>query len=317
MPRSDSSRSDGSKLTISLIALGLVGALALLGAPMPRQWSDSGSLLARALLNFAHFPLFVFVAFVVCRTLGCRTLKQHGWAMLIVLAVSIGSELAQTLTSSREASWSDATTNMLGALAGSGLWALVSMKPRSMTSRAAGPSLLIAACTVVAFLPVTTPIRIRVAQERAFPELYNGHFPGTESLVESLADLDEVELKTQGGSLYVTLLKGTAPGVVFWRFASDWRGFARLAIDVENLEQQPLVLGVHVRDRESTAEYDDRFNAQRQLASRERALLEFELVDVESGPSGRPISLDEISLIAIHRVSPGSSRFAVRSLRLE
>jgi VanZ family protein len=306
----------GLYLTIAMAVIGL-GAITLLAIPLPRQWADSGSLLVRALFNLAHFPLFALVAFVTCRALGCRSLKQYGWAILIVLAVSIGTEVAQTLTSSRDASWSDGMTDMLGAFAGSGAWALVSMESRALSPTTAGVSLLIATCTLLAFLPVTTPLRILAAQQRAFPELYNGDFPGTESLVESFADLDEVELRTQDGSLYVRLLKGSTPGVVFWRFAGDWRGFARLTIDVENLEEQPLVLAVHVRDRESTADDEDRFNAQRELAPRERALFQFRLADLERGPSRRTMSMDQVSLIAVHRVAPGSNSFSVRSIRLE
>jgi VanZ family protein len=307
----------GLYLAVSMTVVGIVGAIALLGAPLPRAWSDSGSLLMRALFNFAHFPLFVFLAFIICRALRCRTLKQYGLALLVVLAVSIGTELAQTFTGTRDASWSDGLTDMLGAFAGSGLWALVSMGSITITPRSAGLSLLIAACAAAAFLPVTTPIRILAAQQRAFPELYRGDFPGTEWLVESLGDLDEVRLQPQDGSLYITLLKGSAPGVVLWHFAGDWRGFELLKLDVENLEHERLLLGVLVRDRESTAEHEDRFNAERELAGRERALLQFKLSDIENGPSRRPMRMDQVSLIAVHRLLPGSSRFAVHSVRLE
>jgi VanZ family protein len=295
----------------------LAGAMALLGIPIPTALSHSTSLLVRALFNLMHFPLFAIVTYIVCRGLGCRRPKDYAWAVLVALFVSVGTEIAQTLTSSREASWSDVVTDMLGAFAGMGLWALISTQPRTLSAKSLACSLVVVASAVLACVPVVTPFRIHLAQQRAFPELYSGDFPGTHLLVEALADLDDVELATRDGTLNVSMVKGEYRGVVFWHFPADWRGFTRLAIDVENLEDEPLPLEFQILDLESAPQDDDRFAARRELAPKEHALVKFDLADVEAGPKLRSLLLDKIAVVVFHRYAPGSDRFAVRTIRLE
>jgi VanZ family protein len=303
--------------TRPLPVIGAAAAMALLGVPVPTELAESTSLLVRALFNLLHFPLFAVVTFIACRGFGCRTLKDYAWATLAALLVSVGTEVAQTLTTSREASWSDVVTDMLGALAGMGSWAWVSMRPRTFGLGSVSAALVVVTCATLAGVPLITPFRIHLAHQRAFPELYNGNFPGTELLVESLADLDDVELATRDGRLYIKLVKGDYRGVVFWHFPADWRGFARLAIEVENLEERPLPIELQILDLESADAEDDRFNARRELAPKENAVLEFDLADVEGGPRLRPMSMGKIAILALHRYAPGSDYFSVRSIRLE
>jgi VanZ family protein len=304
-------------LTRPMTLISLTAAMALLGIPIPTELSHSSSLLVSALFNFAHFPLFALVTFIVCRGLRCRTPKDYAVAVLVALFVSVGTEFAQTLTGSREASWSDATTDMLGALSGMGLSALVSTQRPTVALRSVGLSLVVAACVALACMPLIEPLRIHLAQRRAFPELYRGDFPGTELLVEALADLDDVELQPREGALDIKLLKGNYRGVVVWHFMSDWRGFEKLAIDIENLGDEPFPLEVQIRDRQSSLDYADRFNAVRELAPRERAVVEFKLADLEHGPADRLLRLDQISLMTLFRAMPGSNRLSLRSIRLE
>lgn len=300
-----------------LTLIGVVGTLSLLGVPVPAVLADSTSLLVRALFNLLHFPLFAGVTFVACRALRCRTLKVYAAVTLGAFLVALGTELGQMLTALREPSWSDVVTDMLGAVAGMGLWALISMQPRTLRRESVGAAFLVAVCLILACLPVITPFRIHLAHQRAFPELYNAAFPGTELLVDALAELGEVELSNRDGRLHVKLVKGDPRGAIFWHFPADWRGFERLVIDIENLEDRPLPLEVQVLDLEGTDVEDDRFKARRELAPHERALLEFELADVERGPRHRLMPMHKIAILALRQYAPGSDNFSVRTIRLE
>ena len=129
---------------------------------------------------------------------------------------------------------------------------------------------------------------------------------------------DEDVLISQGpDGLSVQLRSGPIPGVVIRSFVPDWRGYKKLAVDLENPGPQPLDLEIHLRDRGSTTDNVDRFNAFRTLAPRQRTTLKFDLSAIEIGPKSRLLKLDQMSIIAIYRVNPGADRFILYAIRLE
>jgi glycopeptide antibiotics resistance protein len=183
----------------------LVGAVLLpLLLPLPRPIAVSQSLLTGALLNFAHFPLFAIGAFILCHLFRCKRFWHFASAFIAMSAASVVTELLQALVTTRQPSSNDLITDSLGAVAGAGTYALLTSNIRSNARSVRGALIVaIAACLIWSVAPLATPARIFWSQLQAFPELYNGTFPGTKLLTESLGDLDEVILIARDGVLYV------------------------------------------------------------------------------------------------------------------
>ena len=305
-------------MDIKRIAVGVVGVAllcALLVIPLPS--SIGGSRVFSSIEDALHGPLF---AVVICLSLWvsrARSWRSYAVAWLIAALLALASEYLQGF-GSRDPSWADVLTDLLGATSGLAFWLLFLHKPKLLPGAArAGLWALMVCCVFLILLPVLKSVEEWLDRSRRYPELFTTQFSGARSMTESMTEDDDVRIGFGPAGLSVLLRSGPLPGVVIRSFVPDWRGYKKLAVDVENPSTQPLQLEVHLRDRGSTTDKTDRFNAVHTLVPGQRTTLQFDLSAIEVGPQNRVLRLDQMSIIAIYRVKPGADRFIVYAIRLE
>jgi hypothetical protein len=294
---------------------GLALLLVLLVVPLPSV--VGGSRVLSAIEDASHGPLFVAVICLVLWVFRARSWRGHIAAWLVAAALALGSEFVQSF-GSRDPSWIDVRTDLLGATAGLALWLLLTSKPGPLPNTVrSGLWVLTAVCTLWILLPVLKSVEQWVDRSQHYPVLYTTRFSGAQNMTESMTEDEDVVIGHGPDGLSVQLRSGPLPGVVIRSFVPDWRGYKKLVIDMENPDSQPLELEVHLRDRGSTTDKTDRYNSIHILAPRQRTTLQLDLSAIEAAPQSRLLKIDQMSIIAIYRVKPGADRFIVYAIRLE
>ncbi|MDH4193080.1 MAG: VanZ family protein [Nitrospirota bacterium] len=127
-------RSLVSRLTVPGLLVSLFGFMMLLWIPVP-----SHTTLWKAFNNFCHVPLFGGVAIIVlslARRIGepreWSVGSHYGLAFMGVVLLGVVSEGVQSLSSSRQAEWSDLLLDVVGAICALGLYATYD---RNLTGR--------------------------------------------------------------------------------------------------------------------------------------------------------------------------------------
>jgi uncharacterized protein YfiM (DUF2279 family) len=257
-------------------ATGLTLLVLVLALPLPSFFS--GSRVFSSLENASHGPLFAALICLLLWVFG------HLAAWLVSALLAMVSEYAQGF-GSRDPSWNDVYTDLLGATAGLALWVLFSSKHKPLSSPVrTGLWMLIAACALSVSLPVLKSVEQWLDRSRQYPVLFTARFSGALSMTESMTEDEDVLISQSPDGLSVQLQSGPIPGVVIRGFVPDWRGYKKLVIDIENPDSQPLELEVHLRDRGSTTDKTDRFNAIHILAPRQRTAMQLDLSSIEAAP---------------------------------
>ena len=300
---------------VAIAVLGIAVLFALLMFPLPAL--VNGSRLLGALANAFHGLLFACVVGLILWLRRNTSWRGYVAAWLITAGLALVTELIQSL-GSRDPSWVDVQTDLLGATAATALWPLCFQRRASISwGRRATLASVALVAVVLIFLPVMQPIANWIERGQRFPVLFSAQFSGALGMTESMTELEDVEIAVRDGALFMKLLAGPLPGVVITDFAPDWRGYQTLVIEVENPGTAPLSLEVHVRDFGSSDDRSDRFNAESRLLPGQRVPLRFALSDVAAGPRGRPMRIDALKVIAVYRIEPGSDQLVMHSIRLE
>lgn len=283
----------------------------LLMVPLPsavqRSW------LLPVLEDAFHGPLFAAAACLILWLLRDTPWRGYLGAGLVAVAVALLSEVMQAM-GSRDPSWHDVCTDLAGISGGLAMYALV-FEGLSVGRRIALIAILLAAITWVLY-PVAISIAAWHDREQRFPVLFDADLTGALGMTESMTDDRDVHIRLGNGAVDVELLAGPLPGLVVRGFVADWRGYRRLVIEIENPGPQAMRMETHIRDWVGSDARDDRFNAVREVAPG-RSALRFDLADIEAGPVGRKLHLDEMMIIALYRPEPARGSFAIRSIRLE
>lgn len=311
----DSGTRTGSTTRLAVAALATVALFAVLVVPLPMMVYQSR--LLGAIENAVHGPLFAAVGCLAVWLLGGASWRNYLAAWLIVAGLAAGTEIAQGL-GSRDPSWGDVRTDLLGATAGLALWAAYA-RGRAKLSRLQRAALLGVAslAAVLICIPLIRPVSNWFERSQRMPVLFSAEFRAAPDMTESMTENEDVTVAVRNGVLQVDLLAGSLPGVVVTDFTPDWRGHQALLVDIENPRAVPLSIEVHLRDFGSSDAETDRFNARRTLLPGQRAPLLFDLSDVATGPWGRRMKLEAMMVIAIYRIEHGSDRFILHSVRLE
>jgi VanZ family protein len=119
--KKDPANRAGSTTRVAVAALAMVALFTVLNVPLPTVVYQSR--LLGAIENAAHGPLFAAVGCLAAWLLGSTSWRNYLAAWLIVAGVSVCTEIAQHL-GSRNPSWGDVRTDLLGATAGLALWAV-------------------------------------------------------------------------------------------------------------------------------------------------------------------------------------------------
>lgn len=263
-------------------AAGAVLAVVLFGQiPGHGRW-------AAVLGNSAHGPAFAVVTLILIALLrgvpdrNASILRDYSLAIAVALLLGALIELLQ-LAIGRDASCSDLGRDMLGALAATGFFALVDPRVRALSSRR--PALLIGLLVAVASTAaIVAPLVITGAaylqRHRSFPTLVDFGSPSSTYFlgVYSAVTVERAALPNalQGGrqgriGLHARLAGNKGWALAFWEPYPDWRGYQRLAVDLANPTDLPLLLQVHVRDRSQSNDRHAGYLGKIEIAPHSRA----------------------------------------------
>jgi hypothetical protein len=100
-------------------------------------------------------------------------------------------------------------------------------------------------------------------------------------------------------SLRIRIRGGSFPRLTLLEPQPDWRGYARLMLDVTNPEAQPLTLSLRVHDKAHDNRAADRFNRRFTLAAHERRVLAFPIAEVAQSPRSRAMDMSRIASVIL------------------
>jgi hypothetical protein len=300
-----------SRRLIALLLFVLVAA-ALLFTPLSMSTTLAGSTIE----NAGHTPLFVVGTLCILAVLR-HDFHWSGWR-LYALAGLLGSGaglLSEAIQEPlhRDASWEDVIADAVGALLALALYAFVDQWSQRRRMLRAGALVVIAACVFVYMLPLVNVTRAYLYRNGQFPVLVQFSSPFELYWLYSYG----VNREIRDGALEVQFEAHEFPGFSFYEPVPDWRGYKTLVVDVENLDDAPLFLGLRVNDIGRGKVFGDRFNRTTEIAPRERRAIEYSLDDVQHGPRNRLMDMAQISDLTLFRGrDSGSRRMRLYSIRL-
>jgi hypothetical protein len=238
--------------------------------------------------NSAHGPAFAIVTLILIALLrrvpgrNASILRDYSLAIAVALLLGALIELMQ-LAIGRDASFSDLGRDMLGALAATGFFTLVDPRVRALSSRR--PTRLIGvlvgvASTLILLAPLSITGAAYLQRHRSFPTLVDfssplsAYFLGAYSAVtvERAALPNTLDGGRQGSiGLHARLADNKGWGLALWEPYPDWRGYQRLAVELANPTDLPLLLQVRVRDRNQGNDRQSGYLGTIEIAPRSRA----------------------------------------------
>jgi len=285
---------------IALIAIWGVGAL----------WRPAATTaLVREIWNAAHGPWFALVAFALAESIA-RIGRRNGVCALAggVLAFALGvlQELIQLL-GPRDADLLDGLRNGVGALLGGWTWyAWRRTLPARIDARRGAQALVTVAALIALLWPAIAAWSDQRARARTFPVLWE---PGT-------AWTERYRLVWWGGLAVETAPPGGAfragqvyrwepwwnagPRVGLSEAQPDWRGYASLVMELENLGTDAATLAFRVNDRAHDDRPEDRFEVRVTIDPGYRRLT-FPLERFRTAPANREMDLAEMTEVFFYK----------------
>lgn len=293
---------------LALVMLVLLGQL-----PFKARW-------ASALTDFAHVPTFAVLTLVILALLR-QTLSRRGGnfardcALAVALALVVGVliEVVQGAIG-RDASTADVMRDALGALLAIGFLAFFRAGNHAATwprpVRIAG-LLTAVLCSVAALAPLGVAAAAYLERNRNFPVLADFASPlGAYFLNYS----DEIEVEPE--KLPRKLTGAAAPvhcvhvrianGRKWWGLfltepLPDWRGYDRLALDIANPTDAPLVLSLRIRDRSQLRASKAGYSTRLTIAPRSREVTTVPLDGFTTRGGTRLVDARNVGLVLLSR----------------
>jgi hypothetical protein len=295
-----------------VLLLFVVVAAALLFTPL----SMSTTLAGATIENAGHTPLFTVGTLCILVVLR-YDYSVTGWRLYLFafLLGTGGGLLSEAIQAPlhRDASWEDAIADAVGALLALGMYAFVDEWSRPRRWWRAGALAVMAACVFVYLMPIVSVTRAYLYRNGQFPAIAQFTSPLELYWLYSYG----VNREIRDGGLEVSFEASEFPGFTFYEPMPDWRGYQVMVIDVENLDDAPLFLGVRVNDVGRGLVYGDRFNRTTEVPPRARRAIEFSLEDVRHGPRNRLMDMAQISDVTVFRgKDAGSRHMRLYSIRL-
>jgi VanZ family protein len=254
----------------------------------------TSTLWLETLFDWMHVPVFALVAIGLFHALGewRANVNKANLAFLACAVLAVLSEAAQIPTS-RDASWADILSNIIGAAIG--LLTIPTVTRRTKLK------LISRSIAFILFVTSLSPLmRVSadyVERNRVFPIIYDGTWPSRE------------EFMSQRGM-----------AVDFRNLYPNWREYQTLVVEVEvhSTDEFPLTVRVHDKQHlRGSQPHADRFN-QRFLLKTGRNVLRIPLSDVESAPDKRPLDLSRIDGLVIFSAEDSAGhRVRLIGIRLE
>lgn len=254
--------------------------------------------------NVAHAPVFGALAIVILTLLrSCTAWPEPAkYAVALAAAVAAGGliELVQPWIG-RGAQLHDLWTDTLGAVAGLALASAVT-GPRRL------PGLLVAIVAMaVVSIPLVRAVRGYLERERQFPTVLD--FTSTADWY--FVRLRGVHVETGAlparwrrdgdpPALKLRIVGGRWPGITHFEPQPDWRGYARLNLDLLNPGARTLTLTLRVHDLAHDNSHGDRFNRTFTLAPGVRRVVTVPLSEIARGPERRALDLGRVAGLILY-----------------
>lgn len=294
-----------------LIALSMA-VLAALTIQMPLL---DHSQLDMVLRDAAHALLFGLLTLGWLRFLQPEVVVSW-WMVLALLLLALCAELIETLVYN-DLSPLDLSGNLLGVLLGYVVWRLMAQDRKTVPVKLLYLLAIITILSATVIVPVSIALHRAISQDRWYPVLLDPDMQAARPEVASLTASRDAEFSWSDDGLLVRLLGDEIPGVVLTGFVGDWTGHTQLIIDVENPSLTDFRFEMHIRDREGTAAWTDRFNFGQNLAAGRRTELPIPLKDIERAPADRKMDLSQITVIAIYSGAEPSDSIILHRISIE
>jgi len=322
------------RIVISACIAGLVSPLLFVTLDGQSEW-------LRVARNAAHGPIFACIAILIVAMSGPRSMRTsrvsgrwpdwRRYTRSFALALSLGVlvEVLQFLDG-RPPSLFDIGSDAAGAAVGLGVWTFFdgSRQAPPRCRPTAGVWLVLAlALSGLAYLSWQPLSAVRAYAHRAarFPVIAQFREP-VDLFFAVTGDSDSRIVRLpepwatwpREKTLRVDYGPGRSPTVRIKEPSPDWRGFARLMVDVTNPGPKPLRLVIRILDDRHDWTPEDRFNLSVALAAGQRATVPVVLDAVALAPKGRRMDLARIKdVMLIGRTGSATGFFYVSALWLE
>ncbi len=249
-----------------------------------------------------HVFAFALIGFFVVRSLRAR--RGLGWwpAALLTLAISLGLGLlgeAAQIATSRDADWGDIGRDLVGTGAGIAVAAVLAVASHRdrllLTGVAAG--LLVGGC-----LPSITESLAWWSADEHFPVLDSFENRLQRPLWRSTGADFDFQPGADGTELCGEFSRGNYPGVAR-RVPSDWRGYARLDLDL--VASTPTEVVIRIHDLDHDGRHADRFNRTLKLDAGP-ARVSIPMDAIRTGPRERELALDRVHELILFVPRPPS-----------
>lgn len=262
----------------------------LLFAPLPRVLDTP---LIRYAFDFTHTPLFAAI-FLATRWLLQLRLRRPGIAAAAVSGVAGAlSELLQSATPKREASWNDFALDLLGvAMAWTGVWCW----RRRKLWRAAHTAAIVAFIVTAGWL-IDRQAVIRHAWAAMVPLLAGFEQPRDLDRWHAKAGTTIARVQAAGmeGAWALQIRcsdPARYPGVSIQDFESDWRPYRWLEWSVRLATADPMKLTIRIDDDQD--EYGERYTARLWIVPPQQ-VYRIDLLDVAARFREHPMNMAVIT----------------------
>lgn len=281
-------------LTVALLVT------AVLFSPSWGNW-----LWLRTLHDFAHGPVFGFIAIVMLMAQRHRAVGEARTHYLVAIAVAVflggATELIQWFTY-RDPSWKDFRTDVIGVAAFVSCYALFDSRIAHLR-RALMP--LVAITLSVLLWPVAVTAHAYYERNRAFPLIFDlnrgiGMYFITTRQVNTRIETMPAPWSSES-ALRVDFLPGKWQGIELREPPSDWREFDELLVDLVNPTSETLRVVVRVDDEQHNWKYADRYNGNFDIASNSRAALRIPIEEIRTAPKTRELDLGRVARVVVFR----------------
>jgi hypothetical protein len=321
------------KLPSSIALLSIV--LTVLGVVLFGRISGEGHWIAD-LSNSAHGPAFALVTLILIVLLRrmphrhASVLRDYLLAMAVTVLLGALIELLQLLTGG-DASFDDLGRDTLGAVAATGFLSLCDPQLRNLHSHRAirrSGLLLGVASTAIVLVPLTTALAAYLQRQCNFPTLVDFSSPLGTYFVGAYSTVaikrEALPNAVTGGAyrtvgLRVRLGKSQRWSVVVWEPYPDWRSYEKLAIDLANPTNVPLLLQMRVRDRSQRGEGEQSgYIGAIEIAPRSRRTHLVALREMTQAKNHKPINFAMVDAILLTQNSANRVRdFYIMRIWLE
>lgn len=296
---------------IAWLSLGIL-LIAVVFSPSP-----GGTRWIRTLHNAAHGPIFGCVALAVMaiirahpRSRSLAPAPQYLISFTVAALLGALTEVTQAFVG-RDASFSDALHDVLGAATFLALFSVVDPRLRGTPSQArvAAFSAAMALLAILAVPIVRSAVEYRRRDDR-FPVLADF----SRELDRYFIGYNRVSLEHQPlparwaaradeAALRVIFLGTPYPGISIREPRGDWSAYTTLALDITNPTGEELRLSLRIDDAHHNQQFDDRFNASYCLPAGERTVVRIPLSEVRAGPVRRVLDMKNVAAIFLFRAN--------------